>query len=267
MQTYSRLGRPIMEICLPALLLLLTGAMPLQAADLPADPLGSSRWGDMHRLFFRDAPVVFDDRVRVAGPQFAEDSMNVPISVNVEGLDGVEEVLVFADFNPILKVLEFYPVLARPYLAFRIKLQQSSPVRAAARTTDGVWHVGGILVEASGGGCTAPSMGRGTGDWVRVLNQVSGRVWERGDEGARVRLKIMHPMDTGLAPGIPAFYIERMSLRDEAGREYLRIQTYEPVSENPVFSFDLDPRHPPSGTLTLTGVDNNGNRIAAPIAP
>ena len=69
----------------------------------------------------------------------------------------------------------------------------------------------------------------------------------------------MHPMDTGLVGGIPAFYVSKLSVRDAADRELLRIQTFEPVSENPVFSFDF--AKPPPGPLRITGVDNNGNRI------
>lgn len=246
-----------------AILLLLS--LSARAAGA-ADPLDSARWGDMQRLFFKDATVVFDSRVKVVSPRVAEDAMNVPVSVAVEGLADVSEVLVFADFNPILKVLSFQPGRARPALGFRMKLQQSSPVRAAARTADGVWHVGGTWVETTGGGCTVPSAGRAAGQWDRLLGQVQGRVWERSEGDLRVRLKVIHPMDTGLAAGIPAFYIERLTLADEEGTRFMVIDTFEPVSENPVFSFDIDSRAAPRGGLTLTGVDNNGNRIAARIA-
>ncbi len=71
----------------------------------------------------------------------------------------------------------------------------------------------------------------------------------------------MHPMDTGLVGGIPAFDVSKLSVRDAADRELLRIQTFEPVSENPVFSFDF--AKPPAGPLRIVGVDNNGNRIDA----
>ena len=73
----------------------------------------------------------------------------------------------------------------------------------------------------------------------------------------------MHPMDTGLAGGIPAFYLNRLSLRDANGRELMRLQAFEPVSENPVFSFDFP--GVPSGRLQLVGSDNNGNRIAGSV--
>ena len=106
---------------------------------------------------------------------------------------------------------------------------------------------------------------RADGSWTQTLGQVSGRVFAGAsnapgaDAAARLRLRIMHPMDTGLANGIPAFYISRLSVRDAGNRELLRIQTFEPVSENPVFSFDF--AKAPPGPLRITGVDNNGNRI------
>lgn len=251
-----------MNRLLIAFLMLASGAAVAAAGP---DPLQSARWGDMQRMFFKEARVQFDPRVKVLSPKVAEDPMNVPVAVSVEGLAGIQEVLVFADFNPILKVLSFKPGQAKPSLGFRMKLQQSSPVRAAARTADGVWHVGGTWVETSGGGCTVPSAGRASGQWDRLLGQVQGRVWDRGEGDLRVRLKVIHPMDTGLAAGIPAFYIERLTLADEQGAVYMTIDTFEPVSENPTFSFDIDPGARPKGALSLTGVDNNGNRISARI--
>ena len=54
-----------------------------------------------------------------------------------------------------------------------------------------------------------------------------------------------------------------MSLRDAGDRELLRLNAFEPVSENPVFSFDFAGQ--PTGTLRLVGTDNNGNRIEGAI--
>ena len=78
-------------------------------------------------------------------------------------------------------------------------------------------------------------------------------------KSARLRVRIMHPMDTGLVGGIPAFFVSKLAVRDAADRELLRIQTFEPVSENPVFSFEFGAA--PAGPLRIVGVDNNGNRI------
>lgn len=251
------------------------------AADLPtataADPYQSYAWPEMHKFFLGGEPVVFDPRVQVTGPAFAEDSMNVPISVSAAGLSDVTQIMVMVDRNPIRKVLVYYPQTVLPQVSFRFKLEQSSPVRAAAKTKDGVWHVGGTWVESTGGGCTVAGATRQDGSWSKNLGLVSARIFDTApvassqsadprlgpSPAARLRLRVMHPMDTGLVGGIPAFYLSRLQVSDRAGTPLLRLELFEPVSENPVFSFDFPQRVP--GTLVLSGIDNNGNRVAAQI--
>ncbi|AVZ79352.1 quinoprotein dehydrogenase-associated SoxYZ-like carrier [Zoogloeaceae bacteirum Par-f-2] len=254
-----------MRIFINLVALAMAGAASLACAAKD-DPLDSVRWQDMRAMFFADAPVVFDERVQVHAPATAENPLDVPVLVDATRLPGVvEEVVVFADFNPIVKALDFQPLGARASLGFRLKLQQSSPVRAAARTADGRWHVGGTWVNTTGGGCTLPSTGSGSTEWQERLNEVSARIWPRIDGGLRVRLRIIHPMDTGLAPGVPVFHIDTLTLRDAAGAELMRIHPAEPVAENPVFTVDLPPSVA-AGPLALVGRDNNGNRIAAEVA-
>ena len=211
----------------------------------------------MRQKYLAGATVVFDPRVEVLAPPVAEDSMNVPVTIKVSELPSIRRIIVIADLNPIIKVLEFEPLQAMPRLSFRLKLQQASPVRAMVETTDGVWHVGGVWIDAAGGGCTAPSVGRSTGNWADTLNQVDSRAWQAGGI-SRIKLRIMHPMDTGLAPGIPAFHLQRLALRDDTGRDWARLSTFEPISENPMFSMEFDRETP---ALRLEGTDNNGNRV------
>jgi sulfur-oxidizing protein SoxY len=246
---------------------------PANAATDPfeGDPYQSHPWVDMRKEYLgANAKTVFDERVQVRGPAFAEDPMNVPITVSVRDLPGVDRILVLVDRNPIRKVLEYQPLTALPSVSFRFKLEQASPIRAAARTADGVWHIGGTLVDSSGGGCTVAGATRKDGSWTQTLGLVSARVFDAtpmpgestaGGSGSRLRLKVMHPMDTGLVGGIPAFYVNRLSVRDAQDKELLRLQTFEPVSENPVFSFDFPTK--PAGVLRIVGTDNNGNRIDA----
>lgn len=243
---------------------LLCAASAAQAANATVDPFDSAPWVELAAQYLPDGRVVYDERVIVTVPKFAEDAMNVPVTVDASALPDVERVVVIVDRNPIQRVLEFRPLHARPVLSFRFKLQQGSPVRAAARTRDGVWHVGSAWVDASGGGCTLPGATRAAGTWPQTLNQVQGRLFDR-DHGGRLRLRVMHPMDTGLVAGIPAFHLERLTLTDTAGTEFMQMDLYEPVSENPVFSFDLGVD--PQGSLVLSGRDNNGNRVHAQIAP
>jgi sulfur-oxidizing protein SoxY len=236
-------------------------AAPAEAFE--GDPFKSFQWAELKREYLgAKAKVQFDPRVKVQGPAFAEDPMNVPVTVSAD-LVGVKRLIVLVDRNPIRKVLELQPVAAQAAVSFRFKLEQASPVRALAQTADGVWHVGGTWVDSSGGGCTVAGGSRADGSWTQTLGQVSGKVYASGlpggDSAARLRVRIMHPMDTGLVGGIPAFYVSKLTVRDANERELLRIQTFEPVSENPVFSFDF--AQAPPGPLRIIGVDNNGNRI------
>lgn len=253
----------------------LTANLPTATA---ADPYQSYAWADMHKQFLGGEPVVFDPRVQVTGPAFAEDPMNVPISVNAGGLPEVTQIVVLVDRNPIRKVLVYHPQTVLPQVSFRFKLEQASPVRAAAKTKDGVWHVGSTWVESSGGGCTVAGATRQDGSWSKNLGGVSARIFDAAPvtpaqsvdpslgarrAAARLRLRVMHPMDTGLVGGIPAFYLNRLQVSDQQGTPLLRLELFEPVSENPVFSFDFPQRVP--GSLVLTGTDNNGNRVSAQI--
>ena len=246
---------------------LLVLAAPAQAAadEWGGDPYKSHPWRDMQREFLGQGRVEFDARVQVSGPAFAEDPMNVPISVRVDpALGPVEQIVVLVDRNPIRKVLAYMPLKALPALSFRFKLEQASPVRVAVKLKSGPWVVGGTWVDSAGGGCTVSGATRKDGSWSQTLGDVAGRMYTRApDAPARLRLQVMHPMDTGLVNGVPAFYVNRLSVQDAQGRELARLQTYEPVSENPVFSFDFD--SPPAGGVTIVGTDNNGNRINSPL--
>ena len=229
------------------------------------DPLDSPSWDVMHSLFLNNEPVVFDNRVVVNAPEFAEDALNVPVSVEVDGINDIQTIVVFADLNPIQKVLEFKPIDIKPYIAFRFKVEQATPLRAAVKTSDGVWYVGGRWLEASGGGCTAPSHGMTTGEWHQTLMNVSSRYWKSSEaKFNRLRIRIMHPMDTGLAPGIPEFYIENFSVVNDKGKTLAELGTYQPLSENPVFTFDLN-QSSSTDKIHLVGKDNNGNILNAQI--
>jgi len=235
------------------------------AAATGPDPLRSVMWSDMQALLLGGAPVLFDERVRVTAPSSAENALNVPVMVDASALGKVEEIVVFADMNPIPHVLNYRPTGARPLIGLRLKLQQSTPIRAAAKTPDGVWHVGGVFVDAAGGGCTSPALAHGDPQWERHLGEVQARAWAPAADGAtRLRFRVMHPMDTGLAPGIPAFHLENLTIRDAQGRGLGEIDTFEPVSENPVFTLEVLPAAD-TNSLRLTGRDNNGTLVLAEI--
>ena len=235
-------------------------------ADEPVtDPFDSVQWADMSSAFLQGKAIQFDDRVKVKTPSFAENPMNVPVSVDATELENIEQIIIFADFNPIPLIARYYPFSAEAKLSFRFKIQQSSPVRAAVLTKDQVWHVGGARIDSAGGGCTVASTGRLAGDWADKLGEVYGKRWLNPNND-RVRFLINHPMDTGLVSGIPAFFIEELSFMNEHGDLLARIELFEPINENPVLTFDFKTKGSRSDIL-MVGLDNNGNEFSAEFKP
>ena len=218
------------------------------------------RWPDMQQMFYH-GNATFDKNMVVLAPENAEDPMHLPVTIDASGLDKgkIEKILVVADYNPILKVLEFEPGELPPYLEFRMKIQQSTPIRAGAYVKNKGWFIGSAFVSSAGGGCTAPSVGSTSTGWEDQLNQVQTRIF---DTQALRKLKFLvkHPMDTGLADGIPAFFIDELHFSTLVGSNESSaiLRPYEPVSEDPIFGIRL-----PKGVTVkkIAGRDNNGNKI------
>ena len=208
-----------------------------------------------------EGDIVADDTVSVVAPAVAENQMEVPVTVDASKLDAVKKIVVLTDLNPIHHVLTYEPVEAAPYLSFRVKVEQATPIRAAVLTGDGKWHVSGVIVDAAGGGCTAPALAHGQDDWTSRLAEVKAKIWRYATEPeARLRMKIRHPMDTGLADGIPAFYINKLEVKGPGSDVLARLEVREPVSENPTFTMkpklDMSARF-----LKIEGRDTDGNLV------
>ena len=232
----------------------------LSSPSAHADPLNSGNWDWVRGFLFEDAETVFDERVVVKAPKFAEDNMNVPFVVDARGLDDVQKIVVFADSNPILRVLSMEPVKAEPFIAASLKMQQGGPVRAAALTPDGVWHVGGVFVDAAGGGCTEPASVHAQDDWMEHLGEMHAKTWPQDDGSQRATIRAYHPMDTGLADGIPAFFIERLDIKDADGELLAHIEPAEPVAQHPSMTVLVRPEEG-SAHLTIDGRDTEANLL------
>lgn len=235
-----------------------------QAEAPPADPLGSPMWAHHAGRLFGAAPVVFDARVKVHLPMLAENQHVLPVTVDARALGKVTRIVIFADLNPIPVAVEYTPLAAHAFVATRIKLDQRTPVRAAVLTADGVWHVAGDWVDAAGGGCSAPPLSRVRGDWADHLGELRGAVWH-GADGARVRMSLRHPMDTGLVENIAAYNIEGITIADAQGTVLARMVVHGSVSEDPAFTLMLAPGTP--GNLAVRARDTGGMEFSGTLAP
>jgi sulfur-oxidizing protein SoxY len=239
-------------------------ALPARA-ELPIDPLHSAMWQTLATRFFGEAVVVFDERVKVNVPSITENQAQVPVTADARAISDVVKMIVFADLNPIQHVLTLTPAKAAPYISFRMKVEQATPVRAAALTSDGVWHVGGVYLNAAGGGCSVPAAERGDVSWTDTLGQTQAKLWRDVDGMTRARFRVRHPMDTGLAKdNTPSYFIERMDMRGTSGEPLATLEMFEPVSEDPTLTLLL--RLPPAdATLEIEGHDNNGGQYKSSV--
>ncbi|MGN8273775.1 quinoprotein dehydrogenase-associated SoxYZ-like carrier [Pseudomonas sp. SMN5] len=244
----------------------------LLACSLPAvatatvepgkDPVPSVMWAFYHKQLLGEAAFVFDERVRVLAPPFAEDARQVPLEIDARSFgDDVVRVLAWAELNPLPKIVDFQPTEGvLPWLSIRIRIEQATPLRAAVQTRDGLWHVGSALIDAAGGGCTAPSVVRTQPGWEEHLGEVLGGRYPRG-ETSRLRLQVAHPMDNGLVSGIPEFFLNQARLLDAEDQVLARLELFPAVSENPNLGFDIRGTRP----VRLLLRDNSGNAFEAAI--
>ena len=230
--------------------------------DPGKDPVPSVMWAFYHKQMLGDAPFVFDERVKLLAPPFAEDARQVPLEIDARAFQGdVVRILVWAELNPLPKIVDFEPLQrVLPWLSIRIRIEQATPLRAAVQTRDGLWHVGSTLIDAAGGGCTAPSVVRTEPGWEEHVGEVLGGRYPRGDF-SRLRLQVAHPMDNGMVSGIPEFFLNHAELRGADDQVLARLELFPAVSENPNLGFDLEG----AGQTQLLLRDNSGNQFTAAI--
>jgi sulfur-oxidizing protein SoxY len=243
---------------LPLLALAATPSAP----DPGKDPVVSVMWGFYHQKLLKGAPFIFDEKVILSAPPFAEDARQVPIEIDARAYKGqVVRILAWAELNPLPQIVDFQPLdRVLPWLAIRIRIEQATPLRAAVLTRDGMWHVGSTSIEAAGGGCTAPSVVRTQPGWEEHIGEVlAGRYPKAGF--SRVRLQIAHPMDNGMVSGIPEFYLNQAQLKDASGKLLATLELFPAVSENPVLGFDIEGE----GETQLSLRDISGNQFSAAV--
>lgn len=218
--------------------LFLLGVQIAQAG--PADPLASEMWDDIKAEFLGDGPVEFDDGLRVLSRDMIEEPHKVSLVAQIpEDYGAIQELVILVENNPIPRVARIRPNGPVNAVGMNIRLEMSTPVRVAALTDDGIWRVGSqhVTVIVSGG-CSSPM------PYANVaLGDVKVKQFERVGGMSRVKVRINHPMHTGLAPDlngdiIPEYYIETINIVDDAGNA-IEMQTWAAMSADPVITLDL----------------------------
>jgi len=228
-----------------AIALFFCAAFPVQAfAASPADPLQSPGWADIQETFFPGQAIVFDDLVEVIMPTRVENAHDVPVAVKLSPMLGpVREITVIAENNPIQQVATIHPHRPLKAVGLKIRLETTTPVRAAALTEDGVWHVGSIAAEVlTPGGCSVPD-NRVADEVEDRLGEIAFQTFDRDDGSARLKFRIIHPMQTGFAVSadgayIPAYFVDKVRIGDATG-PVIDFETRAAMAPDPIFTIDV----------------------------
>ncbi|MFC3569118.1 quinoprotein dehydrogenase-associated SoxYZ-like carrier [Paracoccus simplex] len=226
------------------------------SAAVGGDAFDSGMWPS-HRQEFLGDPAVWrnDPAVTVLAPRAAEDSSHVPFLIDATAVaQPIRRIVVTIDYSPFPKAIVFRPGRALPLLGFGVKYEVGGALRASAETGAGEWLVGAAYVSALGGGCSAPSATHQRPDWQQGFGELRARLWP---ETGRLRLRLRHPQDTGLADGVPAHHLTELALLDAAGVEIAALELHEPLEENPTLTFLL-PADLARGPVAIRARDNLG---------
>ncbi|WP_018634077.1 quinoprotein dehydrogenase-associated SoxYZ-like carrier [Neomegalonema perideroedes] len=240
-------------------------AAPAPAQEPPPDPLNSGMWPLVAEENF-PGEIVFDPRVKLSLPAAAEDQFHVPVTIDARELAAeigpIAEMVVAADLNPIIHAVTFRPgAKAEPFLGLRIKVEQTTPVRVGVRGADGIWRVAAAVIDAAGGGCSAPAAAHGQKDWMSTLGEARALAGRDEAGETRISLRMRHPMDTGFAAGIPIFHLSELTLTLDSGEELAELEISAPISEDPAFNLLARPTAG-GATAAVAGRDSEGNRFA-----
>ncbi|MDP6953647.1 MAG: quinoprotein dehydrogenase-associated SoxYZ-like carrier [Alphaproteobacteria bacterium] len=246
--------------------LLLAIAPAAAQAAASADPLGTETWQDILDLEFDGAEVVYDESFHLMVPETVEEAFSVPVLMNfVEAPFEVAEIALFAENNPFPQVVRIYPHRPLDAVGFNIRLERSTPLRAAAMDPDGVWHiVHREVFVGTPGGCSA---GAGGGSGGPRIGDISMRQFVRTDGESRLKVRIAHPMDTGLATNeftgeaIPAYYIDQVIISDDKG-SLARMLLWASIAANPTILLDL-PETQQSVHISASDTDGDAFEIDA----
>ena len=231
------------------------------ALAIPKDPLDSPLWDATVTNYLSKYPIVFDNSIVVGLPPITEDQQQVPIMVDASRLGSVDEVVVIADLSPFPLTLKVRPRQAPAVFALRMRIEQGTAIRAAVRK-DGQWHVGARYLDAAGGGCSAPPAVEARIDWDNI-GQMRAQLWREAGDQMRMRLRITHPMDTGLHKE-PAFFIQEVHFADADGQPLADMEVHEPVAANPTFTMQFaDPRR--GDHIAVMARDNSGGVYQAKV--
>ncbi len=221
--------------------------------------------GGLQHAYFENRPITqSDDVIVLDAPIRAEDAAIVPISITAQipqtNERYIKTIHLFIDRNPgpLVGTFHFTPKSGRADLAFRVRVNAYSPIRAIAETSDGELFMSRRFIKATGG-CSAPAASDLDAAMARL-----GKIKLKTNGVAQLarptaaQLMISHPNLSGLQMNqathlyAPAHFVRHVKVSFD-GEEVFSAETGFGISENPSFNFFFVPES--EGQLTAEVTD------------
>lgn len=178
--------------------------------------------------------------IAVDVPEVSENGASVPVQITSR-IPDTQSISVFVDRNPwpYIAHVEFVKD-ALPFVALRLRVAETSPVRAVVRAR-GSYYLAVKDVRVVAGGCVGTDTGEPyasptKAEPIKIRARLEGSV-------ADLRMLVTHPMDNGLRTNstgkiIPENFIRNLVLRVN-GRTVIEAHLGRSVSTNPLFAFKI----------------------------
>ncbi len=130
----------------------LLATLPLKLLARATEAFESTRVDKIYTELFGDMKIEPSDDVKLRAPEIAENGAVVPISISTN-ISGVESISVIVDKNPTPLSATFQLGPSSPAdISMRVKMGQSSVIRALIKTEDRV-YMASREVKVTIGGC------------------------------------------------------------------------------------------------------------------
>lgn len=226
------------------------------------NPINSPTFDDILKDIIKNEKYVFDDEnIEIKVPSFADNPIQVPIFVNGKNIQNAKRMILFADLNPIPKIIDMDLKEIYPILSLNIKVAQETPLRALVLDEKGVWHIGSKNIKSFGGGCSVASVSASDTDFGKLLGKIKAEIFKIDENTNRIKTSIFHPMETGLIFGAPEFYINKIELSSNENI-LSSMELFSAISENPRFIFEVKKR---ASNYNIKFSDIDGNVFSSEI--
>jgi sulfur-oxidizing protein SoxY len=221
------------------------------------NPVPSPAFNDIVKDILKNKKYIFDDKnIKISVPQFADNPAQVPIFADAKKIIGAKRMILVADLNPTMQIIDMNLDNLLPVISVNIKIAQETPLRALVLDKVNIWHIGSANIKSFGGGCAVSSVASSDSDASEFLGKTKSNLFKK-ENIYRLKASIFHPMETGLTFGNTEFFINKIIIKK--GKKVLsEILTYSTISENPRFIFETKNK---SDKYTIEFYDNDGNEF------